>query len=367
MSYVGRVHAFIIGVGRYDDRELDDLDGPAKDVANMRDVLTGAPVGLYQPHQVTVLEDPTLDEVRGAIVEYVKSRSAKGDICLVYFAGHGCVLRGNEFGFCFRDAALRPDGGDVLPLSVLKFSDLLATLATADVIPTVIIDACNSGVTGWATSTGMTEAMGALHDDLHRSAGTTYALLCACSERHTAADDSNGGAFTSALVGVLEGGLDGGFLRKRTLSLSDAFAAIYRACEQVPDIGQPRLYVSPDLPAFEICKNVAYRRLAYSFSTYMKELIEELWNGGNPREMTLDQIRAFGAAAYGNHTKLSYGPWSLVEDVPNATPRKRRLTSRGRRFARDSLRIPIEIEKDDAAPTGFRATPGAQRIKISEL
>lgn len=367
MSYVSRVHAFVIGVCKYDDNNLADLDGPREDVAKIGDLLTTAPTGLYRPDQVTVLEDPSYDEVRRELVEYVETRSAKGDICLVYFAGHGCVLRGNEFGFCFRDARLRPDSGDILPLSVMRFSDLLATLSTADVIPVVIIDACNSGVTGWATATGMTGALGSMHDELHRSSGTTYALLCACSERHTAADDINGGAFTSAFIEVLEGGLGDQFLRKQTISLPDAFPDLHKACEQVPDIGLPRLYVSPDLPPFELCKNVAYKRLAYRFTPYMKQLVEELWNGGAPKQMSLEEIRSFNAGAYGNHNKLSYGPWNLVEDVPKSKPRRRRLTAQGKKFARGRLTIPREIEADDAAPTGFRATPGAPAIKIGQV
>jgi len=148
LIHANRVHAFVIGVCEYDDVGFPDLEGPREDVVKVRDLLIKEPTGLYSDDQVSVLEDPTLEEVRCALVDYVHQRSAKGDICLIYFAGHGCVLRGNEFAFCFRDARLRADSGDTLPLSVMRFSDVLITLATADIMPVVIIDACNSGATG---------------------------------------------------------------------------------------------------------------------------------------------------------------------------------------------------------------------------
>lgn len=367
MNYVNRVRAFVIGVGNYEADDLTNLAGPQEDVAQIRHLLTRDPTGLYNDDQVTVLEDPSLDDVRKEFVDYVRQRSAKGDICLVFFSGHGCVLRGNEFAFCFRDARLRSDSGDMLPLSVMRFSDLLGTLATADITPVVIVDACNSGVTGWATSTGVSATLESMHDQMHRSAGTTYAMLCACSERHVASDDINGGAFTSAMIEVLEGGLVEKHKRKETVTLSDVFPQLQRACEQVPDIALPRLYLSPDLPPFELCRNVAYQRLSYRFTPYMKELVEELWNNGKPREMTLAQIRSFRAGSYGNHNKLSYAPWDLIEDVPGAKPRTRRLTERGRKFAQGKLEIVREIEADDATPTGFRAADGSLKLKIDDI
>ena len=101
------------------------------------------------------------------------------------------------------------------------------------------------------------------------------------------------------------------------------------------------------------------------FQPYMKRLISYLWNNGDPQEATRAEInREVGAGAYGNHNKLTYEPWGLVEN--GKSPRSRRLTARGQEFAKGALKIPAEITRD--AVTGqWRARPGSLLVAIDEL
>jgi hypothetical protein len=94
-------------------------------------------------------------------------------------------------------------------------------------------------------------------------------------------------------------------------------------------------------------------------STQYRKLIELLWNSGVPRTLSLGDIdRLVGKGAYGNHSKLSYSAWDLVED--DGDNQHRRLTERGKQFAQGSLTIPKEVDDKGNAVGGIQ-------IKITDV
>lgn len=83
----------------------------------------------------------------------------------------------------------------------------------------------------------------------------------------------------------------------------------------------------------------------YKFAPYFTELILYMWNDGQPKEVSIQEIReSVGASAYGNHRKLSFTPWRLVENGINTKSRK--LTQRGIEFAQGNLQVPATIAFD---------------------
>jgi len=141
---------------------LKHLPGPKRDASIVRRLFTRDPNLALYSDRATFLHDPTVDELRGAIVQYVSSRTARGDVLIFYFSGHGMVMEAErEFGFCTVDSRRAPNSGSVLPLTVLNFRDVVRSLAMADVHPVFIVDACFSGA-----------ITGAMHDNLERHSGS---------------------------------------------------------------------------------------------------------------------------------------------------------------------------------------------------
>jgi len=345
------VHVIAAGVWDYD--HLTKLRGPEKDLAMIRELfLSDSPLGLYTSSQVQLLENPTVEMLRSAFVNYAMGRGAKGDILIFYFSGHGTAMGNNEFGFCLKDTKSRPDGGGCVPLSVLRFDDIIRTLTAADVHPVFIIDACFSGKAGQEQN----KIVGAMQDDMHRTAASSYGLLCACYAESLAHDTEDGGAFTKAVHSVASKGLgDDGHRGKAFLELVDLSAPVQ---QRLTKEGFPlsKLYLGPDLPAFPLVRNVAHQARTETLMSYHRETLALLWNKGSPREVSLtDILSRLGQSAYGNHSKLSLGPWNLVEDGHNT--KHRQLTARGIQFMSGKLKVPEVIEKDPTSGE-WRAVAG---------
>jgi site-specific DNA-methyltransferase (adenine-specific) len=344
----GRVSVIAAAVSKY--QNLQDLPGADRDAALVRAMFeTSDELALYGGTTL-VLANPRAEELRTAVLDYATSRSARGDVLVFYFSGHGCVLGETEFGFCTTDSQ-KSDDGSMLPLSVVGFRDIVRTLAAVDVHPVFIVDACFSGAMITA----------AMQDSLHQNAGAAYAFLCSSYEATPSIDTSKGGAFTTALHDAARAGRsDPEGKRHRYLMLKDLSGPVQDALGRA---GNPlsRCYLGPDLPSIPIVKNVGYQPLRYLFSSYFDTLIEYLWNSGDPRPIKVKDIaEKIGNGAYGNHRKLSLPPWDLVEDGANAGARQ--LTARGKRYACGKLSIPQVIEQDPSTKV-WRAADNCDHIR----
>jgi len=351
LSNVGRISVLAVTVSSYE--HLPSLRGPAADAKSIRCLFaTSKELALYKG-STTLLENATSDQLRDAVVDYAANRSARGDILIFYFSGHGSIVGGpgSDFGFCTKDTRKTADG-KVFPLSVVSFPDIVKTLAMADVHPVFIIDACFSSAIS-----------GSMQDDLHRHKGGSYAFLCSSHETDESLDFDDGGAFTKAFVAACKAGISGTLgKRRQCLTLTDLAPAVREHLERE---GSPlsRCYVGPDLPVVPIARNVGFKTQRYKFSPQYMRLVELLYNDGDPIAIPISEFaRRVGNGAYGNHTKLSYKPWGLLKDGPK--PQTRELTSRGVRFVRGALSIPKAIELDPVSGA-WQAVDGAERISYS--
>ena len=222
----------------------------------------------------------------------------------------------------------------------------------ADVHPVFIIDACFASAIG-----------GSMHDDLQRHAGGSYAFLCSSYESTESLDFNDGGAFTKALVEVcLEGRTDSEGKRLQCLTLGDVAPSIRQRLEKA---GHPlsRCHLGPDLPPVPIARNVAFKPKRYKLSGYFLELVQWLYNGGDPRPIKKSEItRVIGNGAYGNHNKLSYRPWGLLKD--GSASQTRELTRKGIRFAEGRVSVPDEIEQDPIT-SDWHAAPDSTPVRMS--
>ena len=103
---ISRTHVFAVSVSDYD--HLPYLGGPAQDLELVKNIFAeNSSASIYQARFVSLL-NPTVDVFRETILNFSLGRSARGDILILYFSGHGAVLGNNSFGFCLRDTAIKP-------------------------------------------------------------------------------------------------------------------------------------------------------------------------------------------------------------------------------------------------------------------
>ncbi|MBA7550422.1 hypothetical protein ES705_42936 [subsurface metagenome] len=94
---LAKTRVLLVGIEKYE--YLENLDGPSADIGFLEETLTTGPIALYDKKHVKVHPDLTCEKFRSLIIDYAVSRSAIGDILILYFSGHGCVIGGNEFGY----------------------------------------------------------------------------------------------------------------------------------------------------------------------------------------------------------------------------------------------------------------------------
>jgi len=361
LTILDRTTVMLAGVADYD--ELPSLNGPSWDMEMAAEIFVeNQDISLFDSSRVVELANPTNAIFRDTMASYTQARSARGDLLILYFSGHGCILPSGSFGFCLKDTRLAIDSAGVLPITVVSIDDLVSTLAASDVHPVFILDACFSSAT---SPQGTPAATSTVEEPLRRENAESYALLASSSSYSASIDTPDGGAFTQALHSIVLSGLsDATGKRSPFVTLGQLAAPLQ---EELSRMGVPlsRCYVGRDLPVLPIAKNLAFRPQSESFAPYMRQIIELLWQDGTP---SAEKISTFseiiGQGAYANHSKLSYEPWDLVEDA--GSNRVRRLTSRGRRFAQGKLPIPKTITRDPF--TGeWRAADRTEMIRIEDV
>ena len=358
-----RVTIMAVGVNKYRDSHLKGLKGPHRDLDNLRNLLVKNPkTAIYQSKQFIELRDPDSFELRTKINEYVMSRSAEGDIFLFYFSGHGVPIGRDDFGFCTTDTIVHPKSGITLPLSVVKFSEILSSLNPGNIIPVIIIDACYSGIAGKRLTIPPVEAISTIQNQVHTMSASSYGLLCSCSELDTSIDTASGGIFSKYLVEILSEGFPSSEINSHELTLQDIFPKLNEKVLGYSGDTIPRLYLGPTLPKLPLAHNSQFKARKLPLTPQYIKILEALWNNGNERILSPEEISQLcGKGAYGNHSKLSLEPWGLVENVDD-NPKKRRLTLRGKQFIQNKLSVPRTIVQD---PQTKKATAAENSILVN--
>ena len=201
-----------------------------------------------------------------------------------------------------------------------------------------ILDACFSS----QVASTFNKLTGAMQDEMNRM--SSYAFLCSSFEATTSIDTSQGGEFTKALCNIAKSGRsDGKYRRRQYLTVQDIQRPLQ---DRLSKDGCPlsRLFVGPNLPDVPLFRNVSFNPIVYKFGRELRDVVLYMWNKGHPREVAITDLTNVSKGAYGNHTKLNYAPWALAEY--GQTKRRRKLTSRGIRFAQGKLSIPESIFED---------------------
>ena len=134
--------AFLVGISDY-EAGLAALPAAVKDVVAMQEVLVNPEMGGFAAADVTVLMNPSRQEMTDAIYTLFANRQ-KADLVLLYFSGHGIVDDTNEFYFSTR--ITRKIEGKLLLTTAVPAHDIRAWMEQSNSQRKVIIlDSCFSG------------------------------------------------------------------------------------------------------------------------------------------------------------------------------------------------------------------------------
>ena len=318
-NFYSRVTVISVGVDNYIDPFFQKLRGVVEDLKSIRYIFSeGSNIALYKNKTFIELYNPSSDELRKRINEYVMSKSADGDILIFYFSGHGVSIGRDDFGFCTKDTIVHPLSNITLPLSVVKFSEVLHSIYVANITPVIIIDACYSGIVGKTLRISPLDAISIMHDQLNKSVASSYCFFCACTDNQGTIDTSGGGIFSHFLYELTRQGISPKNGGKAYLKLLEIYPLLVKnvASYSGGDI-IPRLYIGKTLPEFPLCRNVQYSPQSYSLSNHLLSVLEALWNNGKERSLSPHEINLLcGQGAYGNHNKLSLPNWMLGRRHP---------------------------------------------------
>lgn len=132
--------ALLIGIGQYDDANLQPLAAPDLDVAALQELLRRPDIGASRTDEVTVLNNPTLQQIRDTIETFCTLRDPNETV-MIYISGHAIVTDQRELFLPCRNTARSHLEQTAYSLSELK-AELEACSARQQ---TVILDCCFSG------------------------------------------------------------------------------------------------------------------------------------------------------------------------------------------------------------------------------
>ncbi|MFC2129445.1 caspase family protein [Bacteroidota bacterium] len=164
-------YGLIIGVNKYDDPKIPDLDNPIQDAQSLYDVLTSQYT--FEKENVEFLKDASLEDIMTSF-EKLSGKITANDNLLVFYAGHGWWDSNANTGFW-----LPADSKQDSKLKWFRNSTLVDYLKEMDTKHTLLIaDACFSGAI-FKTRSAMPEASKAvemLYDLPSRKAMTSGTL-----------------------------------------------------------------------------------------------------------------------------------------------------------------------------------------------
>ncbi|MCX7103167.1 MAG: caspase family protein [Methylobacter sp.] len=366
---LGRVTIIAVGCCKY--QHMRRLTGPAQDIDNLRQILVeDEDLSLFSPRQYIEKIDITSNELRAVINDYVYDRGAENDILLFYFSGHGAPIGSNDFAFCTIDT--KPVEGEqfILPMTAVKFTDILSTLWLKKVTPVFIIDACYSGAAGGSLKIALNRLVDDLKGEIQRNYAGSYALLCSAPTDEEVLDnpDGDGGFFSYSITKTAQMGIRRINKRNPFVSIEQVYPELLHLAEQSAYSPNPTLFMGTTLPTFSIFKNIHFRPLEYRLQPHLVAVLRVLWNNGNLQTLTPGQIadQTGKKGAYGNHNKLSLAPWKLVEDVPGSRPKQRRLSERGIEFMSGNLGVPRDVVFDQDT-NDYVERPGSEFVTVRDF
>jgi len=354
---VERVTVIAVGVWEYE--HMTGLHGPKHDVERFHELLCLNPATAIVPsNRFFAVLNPTVAELREIVTNYALNRSAANDILVFYFSGHAAPMADGDLALCGRDTQINQAFPAPLATNLIRFGDIVQTVASVKAAPVMILDACYSGQAG--SRIGDLE----LRRMMQTETGSDYALLCSATRFDETPDGIGGGPFSQIVTKVAHRGLnDNEHRRKPFLSLQDLFESIRSEAETLYS-GFPQLFVGDTLQPFGFVRNVLFTPQRVSLTSAHRQVLTLLWNNGSPRTVTVSELQRLGSSIHTTYRKLGYKPaWGLIEETSEGA---RRLSQRGVDFMAGRIVISSAIEKEPITAE-WNPAPNARTLHSDDL
>ena len=134
----GKYYALFIGVSKYPDPEIMNLDQPVPDAEKLHNTLVKNYT--FEEENITFLKSPTREEIISEL-DRLNRVITEDDNLLVFYAGHGYWDRQDEIGYWLPSDAKKENTANWMRNSTIR--DYLRTVKTKHTL--LIADACFSG------------------------------------------------------------------------------------------------------------------------------------------------------------------------------------------------------------------------------
>jgi hypothetical protein len=235
--------AVVIGVDRYENRQIPSLRYSVRDAEALHQFLTGP--GGFNKDNVVLLTDraarkPTLRNIKWALGTFLTRSAKKDDTVLVFFAGHGVPEidpRGVErdgLAKYLAPADVDPDDLYSTGLPMDELQTIFQRIEAERMV--VLLDACYSGTAGGRTFTSLKSKTRAAHVDdlflerLARSKGRAIITASRPNELSLEVPELGHGLFTFYLLQGLRGA--GDLNRDGIVSLQELYEYVEQQVSQ---------------------------------------------------------------------------------------------------------------------------------------
>ena len=137
-SWYGNYHALLIGIQKYNDKKISDLQYPINDAIKLKNILNK--YYYFDDRNLKILKNPNRHEILNELFSLSKKLTEKDNL-LIFYAGHGDWSRDREQGYW-----IPCDGEKKNPNNWISNGDIRDFLRAIKTQHTFIIsDACFSG------------------------------------------------------------------------------------------------------------------------------------------------------------------------------------------------------------------------------
>lgn len=137
-SWYGNYHALLIGIQKYNDKKISDLQYPINDAIKLKNILNK--YYYFDDSNLKILKNPNRHEILNELFNLSKKLTEKDNL-LIFYAGHGDRSREREQGYW-----IPCDGENKNPSNWISNGDIRDFLRAIKTQHTFIIsDACFSG------------------------------------------------------------------------------------------------------------------------------------------------------------------------------------------------------------------------------
>lgn len=342
-----KISLLAIGCDHYDC--LPDLNIANQSIERVKEIFTGNnETALFSESAFLEVYDSSSNTLREKITQLLPHDSFGPDVIFIYFIGYTSAVGISDLGFCMQDTSLLKETEKVIPTSVIRIKELIDTFKLINITPIFIIDSFYLGVE-------LEKDIICSHENNSKEINkylldlfqNDYGFFIVNNEVSETQQANSLGMISQKLEDLFENQFSKIYPFKKFITLFELLRSLKTELSTNKNNFQAYL-PSGRFADTQIIKNANVMKSTtsenrYSFSGIYKKILQVLWNEGEDRALTPSEIleKTGSQSAYGNHRKLSYSAWGLVEDSPISN--KRKLTEKGRKFIKGEVTIPQVI------------------------